>query len=219
MNTEQMVQSMRTRMNRPEDDDLFEAPLDYYEALSRAHRYYYRKFAEHRPELIYQATTLASSDGGETFLLTDDHYGQLLLFASPGPPRGEVFKPSTFEGAGHYIQEGRNLRFHYKYPNTLYVRWCPATVADLGDASDSVLPSYCDDAIIERACYYLAQRPGFLGDPEVFKANAAREWRGELDDPSDMGVLGVISNQSAHQAYEGLSDEHWQPWWRGIGGP
>ena len=217
MGTEQMVQEMLTRLNRPEDDDLFEYPLDYYGALSRSHRYYYRKFAEHRPDLIYQATTLTSSDSGSTFTLTDDHYGEMLLFRSPGPPNGRIFVPSTPEGSGHYWQEGKTLRFLSPYDGTLYVRWCPATVSDLSQTSDSVLPSYCDDAIIERACYYLAQKPGFLGDPEVYKANARREWMGETDDPSDMGVLGIISRQSAHQAYEGVDDVY-APWWRGIGG-
>lgn len=215
MNTEQMVQEMVERLNRPEDDDLFEMPREYHTALSRSHRYYKRKFVEHRPDLIYESTTLTSSDSGETFLLTDDHLGELLLFRSPGPPNGRPFVPSTPEGNGHYWQEGRTLRFLYPYDGTLHVRWVPATIPDLDQGRDSQLPSYCDDAIIERACYYLAQKPGFLGAPEVYKANAAREWRGEPDDPSDMGVLGIISRQSAHQAYETLGG-FYEPWWRNI---
>lgn len=218
MTTEQMALEMQRRMNRPEDDDLFGFPDEYYAALSQAHRYYRRLFAQHRPDLIYLSDTLTSGDGGNTFTLADDHYGEMLLFRSPGPPTGEPMVPSSPESAGHYWQEGRTIHMIYKYDGTMYVRWVPATIADLGgDNSDSTLPEYCDDAIIERACYLLAQKPGFLGNPEVFKTNALREWSGDPDDPSDMGVLGIISRQSAHQAYEGAGD-YYVPWWRGMGG-
>lgn len=215
MTTEQMALEMVRRLNRPEDDDLFEFPREYHSALSQAHRYYYRLFANHRPQLIYSNTTLTSSDSGSTFVLADDHHGEMLLFRSPGPPTGQVVVPSNPENGGHYWQEGRNIRFITPYNGTLYVRWCPATITDLDNANDSVLPSYCDDAIIERACYILAQKPGFLGNPDVYKNNAATEWTGDRDDPSDMGVLGIISRQSAHQAWEG-ADDSFTPWYRNI---
>lgn len=217
MTTEQMVEQMVRRLNRPADDDLFEYPLEYYSALSEAHRYYYRLFAAHRADLIYQTTTLTSSDGGQTFTLADDHYGEMLLFRTPGPPNGRPFVPSNPEGAGHYWQEGRTLHFLTSYDNTLHVRWVPAAVPDLDGDSDSLLPAYCDDAIIQWACFVLAQKPGFLGNPQVFQANSIREWSGDQNNPADMGVLGIISRQSAHQAWEGSSDYD-SPWWRGIGG-
>lgn len=216
MTAEQMALEMVSRLNRPDDDDLFSFPDEYYSKLSQAHRYYRRLFAQHRPELIYSNTTLTSSDGGSTFVLTDDHYGEMLLYRAPGPPQGRVFVPTQPEGSGHYWQEGRNIRMLTPYDDTLYVRWVPATVADLApENSDSTLPAYCDDAIIERACYLLAQKPGFLGDPNVYLRNSIREWTGDPDDPSDMGVLGIISRQSAHQAWEGSGDYE-TPWWRGI---
>jgi hypothetical protein len=216
MTTEQMAAEMKRRLNRPDEDDLFEFPLDYFGYLSQAHRHFYKLTAQHSPGFLYAVTTLTSSDGGNTFTLTDDHYGELLLFHTPGPPTGRPFVPALPEGDGHYWQEGKTLYFLSPYSATLYVRWIPATVADLGQDTDSVLPSYYDDAIIEWACFLAGQKPGFLGNPEVFKANALREWRGEEDNPADMGVLGIISRQSAHQAYEGVSDMG-VPWWRGIG--
>lgn len=216
MTTEQMAIEMAQRLNRPDDDDLFSFPDEYYAALSKAHRYYVRLFAMHRPELIYSSTTATSSDGGYTFSLTDDHYGEMLVFGSPGPPTGRVFVPSTAEGRGHYWQEGKTLRFLNPYSNTIYIRWVPATISDLDGDTDSGLPAYCDDAIIERACYYLALKPGFLGNPEVYLQAALREGSGDPSDPADMGVLGIISRQSAHQAYEGGSDDYESAWWRGI---
>ena len=216
MGTEEMVEEMRIRLNRPEDDDLFEYPLDYYGALNRAHKYYRGKFVEHRPDLVYESATLQSSDGGDTFTLTDDHLGEMLLFRSPGPPNGRVMIPSNPEQNGHYWQEGRTLHMLTKYNGDLYVRWIPVTVTPLDQDTNSSLPAYCDEAIIERACYLLAQKPGFLGNPDVYKNNANAFWRGEEDDPSDMGVLGVISRQSAFGSYEGSGDDA-NPWWRGIG--
>jgi hypothetical protein len=215
MTTEQMAWEMVQELNRPEEDDLFVFPDEYYKALSKAHRYYRRLFAAHRPDLIYDATTVATTDGGETFLLTDDHYGEMLLFRSPGPPSGRPMVPSTPEGGGHYWQEGRTIRMLSTYDGTLYVRWVPATVTALDGSNDSTLPVYCDDAILQRACFYMAQKPGFLGNPEVFKANSQTEWAGDPSDPADMGVLGIIMRQSAHQAYEGVSDDVGDgPWWR-----
>jgi hypothetical protein len=213
MNAEQMAWEMAQTLNRPDEDDLFAYPDEYFRALSKSHRYFRRLFAAHRPQLIYSNTTLTSSDGGNTFTLPDDHYGEMLLFGSPGPPQGRVFVPSDPESNGHYWQEGREIRMLTPYPDTLYVRWVPATVADISNDEDSTLPSYCDDAIIQRACYYLAQKPGFLGNPEVYKANSEEEWGGDPNNPADMGVLGIISRQSAHQAWEGSGDTE-SPWWR-----
>jgi hypothetical protein len=215
MSTEQMALEMARRLNRPDADDLFAFPSEYYNALSQAHRYYYRLFAGHRPRLIYTSATLTSSDGGDTFLLTDDHYGEMELYRSPGPPNGRPLVPSNPEGSGHYYQEGRTITMITPYSNTLYLRWVPATVADLDEDNDSLLPAYADDAIIEWACYLLAQKPGFLGNPEVYMANSLREWAGDPNNPADMGVLGIISRQSSHQAWEG-ADETDGPWWRGI---
>ncbi|MHC4609926.1 MAG: hypothetical protein ACYS7M_06220 [Planctomycetota bacterium] len=217
MTAEQMALEMVMRLNRPQDDDLFVFPDEYYSALSRAHTRFRKKVAEHRPELIYQSTTLTSSDGGDTFTLTDSHLGEMLLFFSPGPPRGRPLRPATPEGVGDYWQEGLDIKMIRSYNDTLYVRWVPSTVANLdGDASDSTLPGYCDEAIIWWACYLMSKKPGFLGNPETFKAEADREWRGDDNDPSDMGILGTISRQSAHQAWEGVSDEYEGAWWRGI---
>jgi len=216
MTTEQMAAEMKRRLNRPDEDDLFEFPLDYQSYLSQAHRHFYKQTAQHRPTFLYASTTVASTDGGNTFLLTDDHYGEILLFRDPGPPNGRPFVPSLPEGAGNFWQEGRNIRMLTPYTGTLYVRWIPATIVDLDQDNDSLLPSYFDDAIIEWACFLAGQKPGFLGNPEVYKANAMREWSGEPSDPSNMGLLGIIMRQSAHQAWEGISDDP-GPWWRGIG--
>jgi len=216
MNTEQMAQEMRRRLNRPDEDDLFEFPLSYHGFLSQAHRHFYKLTAQHSPGFLYATDTLTSSDGGATFTLTDDHFGELLLYRSPGPPRGQPLVPAIPEGAGHYWQEGRTLNFIAAYPDTLYIRWIPATITALDQDNDSVLPSYYDDAIIEWACFLAGQTPGFLGNPDVFKQNALREWRGEQDNPGDMGILGIISRQSAYQAWEGQTDVS-QAWWRGLG--
>jgi len=191
--------------------------LEYYGYLSQAHRHFYKLTAQHRPEFIYATATLTSSDNGSTFTLTDDHYGEILLFRAPGPPTGRPFVPSTMSGTGHYWQEGRALNFTTPYNGILHVRWIPATVAALDEDNDSLLPSYYDDALIEWACFLAAQKPGFLGDPGVYKENANREWRGDDSNPGDMGILGIISRQSAYQAYEGISDEGAYPWYRGIG--
>jgi hypothetical protein len=215
MDTEQMAQEVANRLNRPDDDDLFDFPGEYYRYLSQAHRKFYGLFASHKPDLIYQATTATSSDGGRTFVLDDDHYGEMLVFESPGPPDGRPLVPSMPEGNGQFWIEGRNLRFLYSQSSPIYIRWCPATVADLDGDSDSVLPAYCDDAIIEWACYLMAQKPGFLGNPQVYKDNAMREWRGDDDNPSDMGILGIISRQSAHNPWEGDGGIH-RPWYSYI---
>lgn len=211
-----MVAEMVRRLNRPQDDDLFEYPLEYYQALTRAHKRAYRQVAQHRPQLLYTNTELTSLDGGTTFTLTDDHYGEMEVYRDPGPPRGEVLVPTNPEFGGHYYVDGRDLKMLYAISSSIHIRWVPRTIADLDEDTDSLLPAYCDEYIIEWACYLLAQKPGFLGDERTFYMNAMREWRGDPEDPSDMGILGVISRQSSHQAYEGLSDQA-TPWWRGIG--
>ncbi len=207
-------------LNRPTDDDLFTSPTDYEGALTRAEAYWYRQVATHFPDLLkIVSSAIASSDGGETYLLTDDHYGELEVYSPPGPPTGQTIIQALPESSvfGFYVQ-GRNLKLTYAkdYTPGIYVRWVPVTLAALTDASeDPHLPDYFKDAYLYRAAYYLSQKPGFIGDPGYFKALATQEWDGDQDSMSDAGLLGTLSRQYAAGGYQSIVTGV-TPWYKNI---
>lgn len=230
MTTDEMVAKMLLRLNRSAEDDLFAYPSEYESALTDAHRYVYHKIATQRPEMLETTTTITSDDGGNTFTLPSDHYGEIKLYRSPGPPNGLALVPSLPGGPGHFWLQGKTVKMNVAYDGTIYLVYTPvldssqdlvtAATGGAGGAVNSLLPLYCDEAIIWWGCNLLAMKPGFLGDPAVFERNFEREWKGKEDDPSDSGILGIIMRQSAYQAYEGIDDTLYGgvPWWRGVGG-
>jgi hypothetical protein len=206
-------------LNRPTDDDLF-ALGDFEKALTRAEAYWYRQVATHFPDLLkVVSSAIVSADGGETYLLTDDHYGELEVYTPPGPPTGQTIVQTLPESSvfGFYV-EGKKLKLTYakNYSPGLYVRWVPATLVALTDASvDGHLPSYFWDAYLYRAAYYLSQKPGFIGDPSYFKALAAQEWDGDQDSISDAGLLGTLSRQYAAGGFQSIVTGG-TPWYKNI---
>lgn len=220
MNTDEMVTRVKDELlNRPDEDDLFLFPDDYYSALTRSARYYYKQVAGHYTDLLYVTQVVTSSDGGESYDLPDDHFGEMEIWLPPGPPRGAMLV-NVLPDAGRlgFYTEGRKIRLTVArlYTPGLYVRWVPATVATLNDSRNSPLPSYCDEAVCLRAAYEMAKRPGCLADADDFARRARTEWSGDPDDRSDMGVLGIISRQAATQGEQTAAGSGSDAWWRGI---
>jgi hypothetical protein len=207
-------------LNRPTDDDLFTSPGDFEKALTRAEAFWYRQVATHFPDLLkVVSSAVASVDGGESYLLTDDHYGELEVYTPPGPPTGQNIVQTLPESTvfGFYV-EGRKLKLTYAkdYSPGIYVRWVPATLVALTDAAiNPSLPDYFRDAYLYRAGYYLAQKPGFIGDPGYFKALAAQEWDGDQDSISDAGLLGTLSRQYAAGGFQSIVTGG-TPWYKNI---
>jgi hypothetical protein len=209
-------------LNRPTDDDLFTDPTDYEAALTRAEAYWYRMVATHYPDLLkVESSVITSADGGETYLMTDDHYGELEVYTPPGPPDGQIIVKTLPESQsfGFYV-EGKKLKLTYKkdYNPGIYLRWVPATLTALKSTTTEVdpsLPAYFHDAYLFQAAYYLAQKPGFIGDAEFFAQKAIAEWDGNPNSISDAGLLGTLSRQYAAGGYESTSIGP-APWYKGI---
>lgn len=218
--TETLAHEVRNLLNRPEEDDLIVFPERYYEALSKAHRHYHRQVAQHAPQLLSVVEVKTSSDGGETYDLEDHHFGELELWEPPGPPNGLRIYPALPESSriGFYVQGTSLVLTRVKdYSPGLYVRWTPATVADIDAGTQHLLPAYCEDAMIARAAMEIAETPGVLADSSVFREKARREWRGDEDDPSDMGVLGILKRLAANEGIVTAAGLPGKPWYRGIG--
>jgi hypothetical protein len=222
MTTDERVTYIRDELlNRPSEDDLFTSPTSFYDALTRAANHYYQKVAAHFPELLYQTETVTSDADGDTYTLSDDHIGELEVWAPPGPPSGrQLSNVLPDSGAFGFYIEGRDLRLTHArvYSPGLYIRWVPATVTPLDATTASPLPLYCEEAECLHAAYLLSKKPGFLGNPEDFRIRARNAWAGDPDDPSDMGVLGIISRQAATQGHQTAAGSGYAPWWSGIPG-
>jgi hypothetical protein len=188
--------------------------------LTRAEAYWYRQVATHYPDLLkVVSSAISSSDGGTTYALGDDHYGELEVWTPPGPPTGQPIIQTLPESSvfGFYVQ-GQNLKltFEKDYSPGIYLVWVPATLTALTDASeDPHLPAYFEDAYLYRAAYYLAQKPGFIGDPDYFKQKAAQEWDGDAESISDAGLLGTLSRQYAAGGYQSIVTGV-TPWYKNI---
>lgn len=221
MTTSDAIDRLKEELNRPSDDDLFDDPGDYHTALTRSQAYWYRQVSSHYPSLLLQNHTdnpISSNDGGRTYPLGGDHLGQLDVWTPPGPPQGRVLLPAVPEATrqGFYV-EGTDLKltFERDYDPGIYVRWIPADPPDIDGSNDPALPTYFDDALIYRAAFYMASKPGFLGDPNYYKEQANNEWDGDPDVISDAGILGTLSKQHAHHGHVTRGD-FGAPWYRNI---
>ena len=203
MTTAEMVARAKRRLNREEDDDLYDSPTEYEWALSEANEYFYHQVAQFRPEILHKDLTVSAGSDHRTYTLTDDHLGEMIVFIAPGPPDNRtVLRPSTADQTGHYYQQGRELRFFNRIDSDILVKWIPANIPGLTVAAvNSGLPTYLHVAIVEYACYLLAQKPGFLGNPEVWKREAFRAWRGDPENAADTGALGIIRKQDAYDGW------------------
>lgn len=220
MTTSDLVSRLKNEeLNRPSDDDLFTDPDDYHGALTKAQRYFYRRTASHYPGvLVTEKGPISSDDDGRTYDLGDDHYSEMEVWTPPGPPTGTIIPPAVPEsGDFGYYTEGQLLKLTRKkdYSPGIYIRWVPATVPPVDNNNDPTLPNYFEDALVFRAAYHLAKKPGYLGDPDSFKDDAREEWAGDPEDPSDAGLLGTLSRQSAHRGREGRGSP--LPWYKRIG--
>jgi hypothetical protein len=221
MLTADLITALKGRiLNRPTDDDLFADPGDYEAALTRAEAFWYRQVATHYPDLLkVTSAAIASSDGGRTYPLTDDHYGELEVFTPPGPAQGQTIVKTLPESSvfGFYI-EGQNLKLTFikDYSPGIYVRWTPSSLTALeSGVQNPVLPAYFEEAYLYRAAFYLAQKPGFIGDPNFYNAQAMAEWDGDPNSMSDAGILGTLSRQYAAQGYESIVVGG-TPWYKNI---
>lgn len=224
MNSSEAVDRLKGILNRPEDDDLFSDPNDYYEALERAQQFYRRQIVSHYPGLLVETSSaISSDDGGESYDLPDQHLGEMEVWTPPGPPNGNVIPPVVPEAHafGYYVEDtgetGPTLYLTHErsYDPGIYLRWIPASAPTVDADTDPVLPAYMDDMLVFRAAYEMASRPGFLGDPNYYKTRAAHEWGGDPEVPSDAGVLGTLSRQSAHHGLETHGDAG-RPWYKRI---
>lgn len=206
MTTADFIERIRDHLNRPEADDFF-STREYYNALTTAQGYIRRRVAEHRVDLIRQVDTLLSEDGGASYLLTDDHLGQLEVWSPPGPPDGQLILPSQPEsGRGGYYMQGRSIRLNSPtIYNPMYIRWVPATPPPVDAGNDPDLPSMMEDLLVYRSAYQLSLKQGFLGNPADLLAQARMEWSGDPSDDSDTGVLGTITNQEAYGGVEAVN--------------
>lgn len=215
---ERLALGVKTLLNRPDEDDLFEWPDEYLDAVNRAHRRIYNKIAQHAPGLIRTSSTITSSDGGASYDLGDFHLGQLEVYIPPGPPQGARILPADPDSSyfGFWV-DGTKLRLTYsKYYDYLSVLWSPETVAEMAPDDEHVLPAFCESMLQYEAAFLLGNKPGFAGNPGNYAALSAREWRGDPTDPSDMGILGTIKRLAVSQGFETAIGLEGQPWWRNI---
>jgi hypothetical protein len=215
--TQELVEEVVRLLNRPTEDSLFDYPNEHHDALNRAIRKARRLVAQHFPNLLYESTTLTSSDGGNTFTLSDDHLGEIQLWRSPGPPKGILLMRTDAWGGGDYWIEGRDIKF--TVPMTvepLYVSWIPASHTNVNKGNDPTLPDYFRDWIANQAAAYMARKPGYLGDYSAFEARALNEWGGDRRDPSDLGILGTLKRQDVTNPYR-TTTEGIHPWYHGMG--
>lgn len=221
MTVAQMVAELRDEvLNRPADDSLFDDPGDYEGALSKAHRYFYRKAAVHAPELLYVTATVTGDAEGRRYTLSDDHFGEIEVWNETGPPNGLRYLPARPDSdvVGYYL-EGRDIVLTRKRVHTpgLKVRWVPSTVADLATGGQqSLLPTYFDDALIFYAASLLAAKPGSMLNSGYFRGLAMAEWRGSPDDPSDYGLLGQLKRQMLDTGYQSATDHAARPWYKFV---
>jgi len=214
---ERLVQEVQQLLNRPDEDDLFVFPEEYFEKMSVAHRRIRGKITEHAPGLLVTTDTFTSTDGGETYELGDYHFGNLEVYAEPGPPNGERIPPASPDSAyfGFWI-DGTTLHLTLARDYTLYVRWVPETISDLDAENDHTLPRFCEQMLVYETAYLLAQKRGFAGDPNEYRALSNKEWHGDPTDPSDVGILGRIKKNAAGRGYETHAGVMGAPWWKRI---
>jgi len=206
-------------LNRPSEDDLFTYPTSYYAALTTAAKFYRDRIASHHPELLFEIETFDGDAAGEVYALDDDHMGEMEVWTPPGPPSGYMLSNVLPDSGLHgYYIEGRDivLTSPRVYTPGLYVRWIPATFEALDSDTNSPLPSYCDEMICQRAAYIMSRKPGFLGNSSLYENEAIKLWSGNPDDPSDMGVLGILSRQNATQGHQTAADLGSLPWYKRI---
>lgn len=234
MNGTELKEEVRTELNRPPADDLFDPAGDgalYYSALTWALKELRKKVGLHYPGLIRETDTLSAADSaGETYLLTDDHLGELELYTPPGVRRGNrIYPGSPGQGRQGFWTQGRTIYLSTPkvYTPGLYVRWVPVTptvptsggsqaVID-ANATGTGLPAYTDRYLIFSTCRDLAQRPGSNIDFRVFERRMDEEWFGRQSDPSDVGIIGTLKRQEAQADVRELDDSS-APWWRGLPG-
>lgn len=221
MTTSEAIDRVKELLNRPSDDDLFTDPGDYHTALTRSQQFWYRQVASHYPDLLKQdhsSNPISTSDDGRTYQLGGDHLGEMEVWTPPGPPTGRVILPAVPEAnrQGFYV-DGTDLKLVLKrdYDPGIYVRWVPADAPDIDGGTNPALPVYFDDALTYQAAYYMASKPGFLGDPQFYRQSAIKEWEGDPDSVSDAGILGTLSRQSAHGGFLSIGD-HGGAWYHHI---
>lgn len=218
----ELAQEVRLELNRPTEDDLLGFPDAYFRALGKAHRYIRRKVAEHEPQVLMpdSPTLVTSSDNGETFDLGDFYIGSVGVWEPPGPPDGLPILPALPEQSRHgYWIDGTVLHLTRAkdYSPGLYITGITVTSDFPSDEADEHdLPPYCEDALVLRAAYELATTPGMAVDAMSYKRRFENEWKGDRDDPSDMGILGLLKRRSNFGGVETAVDEFDRPWWRNL---
>lgn len=219
MRAEDAAKDVRRRLlNRPGDDDLHQYPDDYFHALTLAVAWMRRKIAAHAPGLLYETIgPIASTDAGLTYLLPDDHLGEIEIWTPPGPPRGRLLHSSDPEGhayEGAYIQ-GRTITMLTKtrFSPGLYIRYIPATREIVERDYDIELPEFTDEAVKQYAAYLMAKKPGSLLDSQSFLDCANREFDGDPNSTSDDGIIGRLKRVSANQASSSAMG-YARPWYR-----
>lgn len=217
-------------LNRPDTDDLL-SDADYYDAIDQAVKKIREKVAAMVPGYLKQTDTVTSTDDGETYDLADisgvsagDHLGDIDVWTPPGPPDGYVLGETNPRGGleGYWL-EGNVLHLTYPkdYSPGLYVRWIPAEITQVdadgdGDAeNDPDLPARFDTAIRYYAAAELASRPGLVVDHNALMEKFRREWRGDRNDPSDIGLLGILKASTSSSGSAHLRGTP-SRWWSGI---
>ena len=218
--SEEILHNVRAALNRPEEDDFFQWPEEYYEALNKAHRHCYRMLAQAAPNVLITETTKTTADSGLTYDLGDFHFGDIEVYEPPGPPTGSrIFPANPSSGYFGFWIDGTDLRFTTQTVySPLYIRWTPETVTKIVPKATHVLPAYCEDWLEYETTGRMASKTGFAGNPDRFHALATAEWSGDPRSPGDMGILGTVKRLAANEGIQFASGVGSRPWYRGIGG-
>jgi hypothetical protein len=216
---EELAQNVRDmHLNRPNEDDLILWPEEYFKAMSKAHRRIYQQIAKVNPKILVTSATFTSADSGATYELANHHFGEMEVYAPPGPPTGARIYPALPDSNyfGWWV-DGTTLKFTQSQNySPLYVRWTPDSVEDLNADSEHLLPAFCEDMLEYETAKLLADKPGIAINPQKYEVKANEEWLGRQSDPSDTGILGIIKRVGASQGIETAAGVGEQPWWRGI---
>ena len=193
-----LLRMCKEKAGRP-DVDAQMGDEQWYRLLTEAQDMFLPEIADRAPDaLAGQYATLTTADGGKSYQLGTDVYGEPLMplghvevwaRASGGK---ELFA-SSYDGGGDFVIDGGNIRMPNGrarlFPNGgPYARWLGVPPAITANQQPIIFPRPMRVCLVFYALLLWSER-GARRDPAPWRNGFRREW---LGDP-DLGMLGWLS--------------------------